>query len=342
MLQPNRHKDSKFYRYGFQGQEKDDEIKGEGNSVNYKYRMHDPRIGRFFAVDPLTKKYPHYTPYSFSGNKVVHAVELEGLEEVEVSGTATIDIGNSTHFGGVSFSGSASLKVGDFKASAGLGVDGYSNFANTGKTGVMLRGSLQMGFENSNTSANLGTNLFKGLGAMSEFDQRTGILNFTTGKFSFSYENDGMPFALGQSGLKSAIADGDDKYRTAAVRVGWGSSFAGFNLFTGKRNNYKGDSKKNGKMKWGQFGERMPNGFVIEEGAQYRMGALYLGNGDHILGIDSDRYVRHPIQDMWAHNMKFPINTVQPGFKSLSDGISPFYQARNAQSSMPRFTLYDF
>lgn len=69
------------YRYGFQGQERDDEVKGEGNSVNYKYRMHDPRIGRFFAVDPLASEYPHYTPYSFSGNKLIHAIELEGLEE---------------------------------------------------------------------------------------------------------------------------------------------------------------------------------------------------------------------------------------------------------------------
>jgi RHS repeat-associated protein len=69
------------YRYGFQGQEADDEIKGEGNSYNYTYRMHDPRIGRFFAMDPLTKKYPHYTPYSFSGNKLISYRELEGLEE---------------------------------------------------------------------------------------------------------------------------------------------------------------------------------------------------------------------------------------------------------------------
>jgi hypothetical protein len=42
--------------------------------------MHDPRIGRFFAVDPLAPEYPHYTPYSFSGNEVIHMVELEGLE----------------------------------------------------------------------------------------------------------------------------------------------------------------------------------------------------------------------------------------------------------------------
>lgn len=40
------------YSYGFQGQEKDDEVKGEDNSINYKFRMHDPRLGRFFAVDP--------------------------------------------------------------------------------------------------------------------------------------------------------------------------------------------------------------------------------------------------------------------------------------------------
>lgn len=68
------------YRYGFQGQEMDDEVKGKGNSVNYAFRMHDPRIGRFFAIDPLADKYPHNSPYAFSENKVIHMVELEGLE----------------------------------------------------------------------------------------------------------------------------------------------------------------------------------------------------------------------------------------------------------------------
>jgi len=80
MLVPNRHGSSSAYRYGFQGQEKDDELKGEGNSLNYTFRMHDPRVGRFFAVDPLEAKYPWYTPYQFSGNRVIDMVELEGLE----------------------------------------------------------------------------------------------------------------------------------------------------------------------------------------------------------------------------------------------------------------------
>jgi RHS repeat-associated protein len=68
------------YRYGFQGQESDDEVKGAGNSVNYKYRMHDPRVGRFFAVDPLASKYPHNSPYAFSENRLIDRIELEGLE----------------------------------------------------------------------------------------------------------------------------------------------------------------------------------------------------------------------------------------------------------------------
>ncbi len=81
MLVPNRHGSSSSYRYGFQGQEKDDEIKGEGNSMNYEYRMHDPRIGRFFATDPLFREYPWNSPYAFSENRVIDGVELEGLEQ---------------------------------------------------------------------------------------------------------------------------------------------------------------------------------------------------------------------------------------------------------------------
>ena len=80
MLVPNRHDHSGEYRYGFQGQEKDDEIKGEGNSLNYTFRMHDPRVGRFFAVDPLFKGYPWNSPYAFSENRVIDSGELEGLE----------------------------------------------------------------------------------------------------------------------------------------------------------------------------------------------------------------------------------------------------------------------
>ena len=93
MHQPQRNIGSTLsngYRYSFQGQESDNEIKGEGNSVNYKYRMHDPRIGRFFAVDPLSAKYPFYSPYVFSGNRVIDARELEGLEPDHLNSTVVV------------------------------------------------------------------------------------------------------------------------------------------------------------------------------------------------------------------------------------------------------------
>ena len=64
------------YRYGFQRQEQDLET----GLVNYKYRMHDPRIGRFFAVDPLASQYPWNSVYAFSENRLIDGVELEGLE----------------------------------------------------------------------------------------------------------------------------------------------------------------------------------------------------------------------------------------------------------------------
>ena len=80
MLMPNRHANTGDYRYGFQGQEMDDEIKGEGNSLNYTFRMHDPRVGRFLSLDPLAPQYPHNSPFAFAENRVIDGIELEGLE----------------------------------------------------------------------------------------------------------------------------------------------------------------------------------------------------------------------------------------------------------------------
>lgn len=73
-------------RYGFNGKENDNDVKGEGNQQDYGFRIYDPRLGRFLSVDPLTKQYPHYTPYSFAGNKPIAFIDRDGLEEgLEIS-----------------------------------------------------------------------------------------------------------------------------------------------------------------------------------------------------------------------------------------------------------------
>ena len=70
---------SEGYKFGFQGQEKEKELFG-GEASFFKYRISDNRIGRFFAVDPLTAKYPWNSGYAFSENRLINGVELEGLE----------------------------------------------------------------------------------------------------------------------------------------------------------------------------------------------------------------------------------------------------------------------
>ena len=64
------------YRFGFQGQEYDEET----GTDHYTYRQADRITGRFWSVDPLAPKYPHWSPYQFSGNMVISTRELEGLE----------------------------------------------------------------------------------------------------------------------------------------------------------------------------------------------------------------------------------------------------------------------
>jgi RHS repeat-associated protein len=71
---------SSKYRYGFNGKENDNEVKGEGNQIDYGWRVYDPRIGKFLSVDPLQSTYPELTPYQFAGNTPIQAVDLDGRE----------------------------------------------------------------------------------------------------------------------------------------------------------------------------------------------------------------------------------------------------------------------
>jgi RHS repeat-associated protein len=80
MLVPNRHKAGDDYRYGFNGMENENELKGEGNIINYEARMHDPRVGRFLSIDPMFKAFVWFSPYQFAGNSPISCVDLDGLE----------------------------------------------------------------------------------------------------------------------------------------------------------------------------------------------------------------------------------------------------------------------
>ena len=80
MQMPGRSFSVGSYRYGFNGKENDNEVKGDGNQIDYGWRVYDPRIGKFLSVDPLQSTYPELTPYQFAGNTPIQAVDLDGRE----------------------------------------------------------------------------------------------------------------------------------------------------------------------------------------------------------------------------------------------------------------------
>lgn len=71
------------YRYGFNGKEKDDEIKGGGNSVDFGERMYDPRLGRWLTVDKYEAATAGITPYRFGLNNPIKYSDSEGNFEVD-------------------------------------------------------------------------------------------------------------------------------------------------------------------------------------------------------------------------------------------------------------------
>jgi RHS repeat-associated protein len=78
------------YRYGFNGKENDNDVKGVGNQQDYGMRIYDPRVGRFLSVDPLTKDFAELTPYQFASNTPVKATDIDGLESSWVPPGQTI------------------------------------------------------------------------------------------------------------------------------------------------------------------------------------------------------------------------------------------------------------
>jgi RHS repeat-associated protein len=62
----------------FIGQQFDDEL--GLNWYQFRFRNHDPQIGRFIEIDPLADKYVYNSTYSYAENKVGMGFDLEGLE----------------------------------------------------------------------------------------------------------------------------------------------------------------------------------------------------------------------------------------------------------------------
>jgi RHS repeat-associated protein len=89
MMMPNRHEQENSYKYGFNGMEKDDEIKNNsGTSYDFGARMYDPRVGRWLSRDPSFNDYPSISPYVFAINSPNWFIDPNGKWVVEIQKNA--------------------------------------------------------------------------------------------------------------------------------------------------------------------------------------------------------------------------------------------------------------
>jgi len=63
-------------RHGFNGQERDDEVSGDGNSMTAEYWQYDPRLGRRFNIDP--KFNPSISVYACYANNPIVYRDIKG------------------------------------------------------------------------------------------------------------------------------------------------------------------------------------------------------------------------------------------------------------------------
>jgi RHS repeat-associated protein len=86
---PTRHESSAGYRYGFQKQEKDNEIAGEGNSYTAKFWQYDSRLGRRWNIDPVVKH--HESSYATFSNNPIFLIDPTGADTISVNNKGIIN-----------------------------------------------------------------------------------------------------------------------------------------------------------------------------------------------------------------------------------------------------------
>ncbi len=74
------------YKYGFNTQEKDNEIAGENNIYSAEYWEYDSRVARRWNVDPVFKEYE--SPYICFGNNPICFVDINGRDTFNVVSTS--------------------------------------------------------------------------------------------------------------------------------------------------------------------------------------------------------------------------------------------------------------
>lgn len=66
--------------------ERDDELKGEGNSYDFGARINDVRIGKWLSVDALARNFPSKSPYNSMSNNPIIRIDPDGNADIYYNG----------------------------------------------------------------------------------------------------------------------------------------------------------------------------------------------------------------------------------------------------------------
>jgi RHS repeat-associated protein len=78
MQMPGRKIKPNSYKFGYQGYEKDNNVAGQGNSYDTKFRQYDARLGRWWSLDPKASKYPAFSDYAANANNPIVVIDEDG------------------------------------------------------------------------------------------------------------------------------------------------------------------------------------------------------------------------------------------------------------------------
>jgi len=88
------------YRYGFNGKESDDEVKGDGNHISFNDYGYDTRLARRLRTDPHFYNYPSISSYAAFANNPIINLDPDGKDIVyfNLQGTETHRVKSNTEF----------------------------------------------------------------------------------------------------------------------------------------------------------------------------------------------------------------------------------------------------
>ena len=182
---------------------------------------------------------------------------------------------------------SVSYQDGDFNFSAGYGVTFYGSAHGTGKKGWEQRVSGSIG-SNGTIKFSAYTTYFD---SGPETSQQVGGLSLGHGEWNIRYENDFIEKPLKYVG--EYLADGKDRFRTAALQLSYKDYSVGLKFFTGDPLKGEQRDKSNPGAKYGIYDN--------PEADKYRLGSVLMGYKGYQAGYHNEA-IRGAIQNKFVHN----------------------------------------